>query len=251
LQIPDALFYLAAVPAVFIVGLSKAGVGAGMGLLAVPILSLVVSPAQAAGILLPILCLMDLLGFRQYRKFLDFALFKSLLPGALLGIAVAAATFRYISVPALQFMIGLECLLFAGNQLLNRNRIAAALPSERNAVKAFVFGSLSGFTSTVAHAGSPPLAHYLVPLRLEKLHYVAVSVCFFTAVNYFKLVPYAWLGLINLNDIWISLSLVPIVPVAFWVGVRVVKGVPEIWFFRILIWSLFFLGIRLLWQALA
>jgi uncharacterized protein len=250
LLIPEVTFYLAAVPAVFIVGLSKAGVGAGMGLLAVPILSLVVSPAKAAGILLPILCLMDLLGFRQYRKYLDWELFKSLLPGSVLGIAIAALTFRFISVSALQFMIGLECLLFAGNQLVNRRRIAAAHPSRRTALKAFVFASLSGFTSTVAHAGSPPLAHYLVPLRLEKLQYVAVSVCFFTAVNYLKLVPYGWLGLINFSDIWISLSLMPIVPAAFWLGVRVVKRVPEIWFFRILIWSLFLLGIRLLWQAL-
>ncbi len=222
-----------------------------MGLLSVPILSLVVSPAQAAGILLPILCVMDILGFREYRKYLDLSLYKSLLPGAVLGIGLAALTFRYISVQALQAIIGIECLLFASNQLINRRRIALAQAAPLHAKKAFVASLVSGFTSTVAHAGSPPIAHYLVPLRLEKLHYVAVSVCFFTTVNYLKLVPYAALGLLNFQDVLISVSLLPIVPVAFWLGVRVVKRVPEVWFFRILIWSLFFLGIRLLWQALA
>jgi uncharacterized membrane protein YfcA len=102
----------------------------------------------------------------------------------------------------------------------------------------------------VAHAGSPPIAHYLVPLRLEKLRYVAVSVCFFTTVNLLKLFPYGVLGLLNFDDLLISLVLLPIVPVAFWVGVRVVNRIPEVLFFRILIWGLFLLGFRLLWQAL-
>jgi uncharacterized protein len=151
--ITDLTFFFAAIPAVFIVGLSKAGVGAGLGLLSVPLLSLVVSPAQAAGILLPILCVMDFLGFREYRKYLDLRLYKSLLPGAVLGIAIAALTFRYISVQALQLIIGVECLLFAGNQLLNRKKLALTEAAPLDARKAFVASLVSGFTSTVAHAG--------------------------------------------------------------------------------------------------
>ena len=37
------------------------GTGAGLGVASVPLMSLVMSPVQAAGILLPILCLMDLI----------------------------------------------------------------------------------------------------------------------------------------------------------------------------------------------
>ncbi|MGB0282895.1 MAG: sulfite exporter TauE/SafE family protein, partial [Neptuniibacter sp.] len=59
-MITDPLFYLAAIPAVLIVGISKGGFGGGLGLIAVPMMALVISPVQAAAIMLPILCIMDL-----------------------------------------------------------------------------------------------------------------------------------------------------------------------------------------------
>src|SRR3546814_5523418 len=58
-MIDDPLFYLAAVPAVLIAGISKGGFGAGLGLLAVPMMALVLPPVQVAAIMLPILCVMD------------------------------------------------------------------------------------------------------------------------------------------------------------------------------------------------
>ena len=66
-MITDPLFYLAAVPAVILFGISKGGFGSGLGVLAVPLIAMVVSPVQAAAILLPILCVMDLLGLWAYR----------------------------------------------------------------------------------------------------------------------------------------------------------------------------------------
>ena len=58
----DPAFYIAAIPAVILVGLSKGGFGGAMALLGVPLLSLVVSPVQAAAILLPILIVLGLFG---------------------------------------------------------------------------------------------------------------------------------------------------------------------------------------------
>ena len=52
-MIDDPWFYAAAIPAIFVLGLAKGGFGS-VGLLVIPILSLAVSPVQAAGITLPI-----------------------------------------------------------------------------------------------------------------------------------------------------------------------------------------------------
>ena len=57
--------------------------------------------------------------------------------------------------------------------------------------------TVSGFTSFVAHAGSPPIAFYVLPLRLAPIVYTATMAVFFAAVNLSKWVPYAWLGLIE------------------------------------------------------
>jgi uncharacterized membrane protein YfcA len=58
--ISDPIFYLAAIPAVTFLGMSKGGF-AGVGLLATPLLALVLPPLQAAAILLPILILQDII----------------------------------------------------------------------------------------------------------------------------------------------------------------------------------------------
>ncbi len=43
-MITDPIFYLAAVPAVILFGIAKGGFGSGLGVLAVPLLAMVVSP---------------------------------------------------------------------------------------------------------------------------------------------------------------------------------------------------------------
>ena len=49
-----------------ILGIAKGGLAGGIGLVGVPLMSLTVEPARAAGILLPILMLMDLTALRTY-----------------------------------------------------------------------------------------------------------------------------------------------------------------------------------------
>ena len=54
-MLSDPFFYAVAVPAVLLFGIAKGGFGGGLGVASVPLMSLVMSPVQAAGILLPIL----------------------------------------------------------------------------------------------------------------------------------------------------------------------------------------------------
>ena len=65
-EVPLA-FYPVAVVAILLTGISKGGFGAAAGGLAVPILSLVVAPPEAAGIMLPILCAMDIFSVYAWR----------------------------------------------------------------------------------------------------------------------------------------------------------------------------------------
>ena len=63
----DPAFLVIAIVAVLVTGVSKGGFG-GVALLAVPLMSLVISPIQAAGIMLPIMIPMDFLSIWVYRK---------------------------------------------------------------------------------------------------------------------------------------------------------------------------------------
>ena len=81
-------FYLAAVPAVILLGLSKGGF-AGLSVLGMPLMALTIPPVQAAAITLPILIVQDMVSVWTYRRSWDRANLKILLPGAAAGILLA------------------------------------------------------------------------------------------------------------------------------------------------------------------
>ena len=66
----DLSFYVAAIPAVVLLGLSKGGFS-GVGMLATPLVALVISPVEAAAILLPILVVQDMISVIAYRATWD------------------------------------------------------------------------------------------------------------------------------------------------------------------------------------
>ena len=85
-MISEPIFYLAAIPAVLLFGIAKGGFGGGLGVMAVPLMGLAVSPIQAAAILLPILCLMDLCSLGAYRGHWLGPELRILLPASLGGL---------------------------------------------------------------------------------------------------------------------------------------------------------------------
>jgi len=246
--IADPWFYAVAVPAVLLAGISKAGLG-GFVMLAVPLMSLTIAPPQAAAIMLPILCLMDLLGLWAYRGQADRELLRWLLPGALVGVAIGALAFKVLDARWVKAVVGIECLAFALHRLVLDLRGGLPPPAPRAAGPGAFWGGVSGFTSTIAHAGGPPLMQYLMPLRLDKQRFVGTTVIFFTAVNYVKLVPYAAIGLFDRANLGTSLALMPLVPLGYALGLALVRRIPERPFYLLLTGSLLLVGARLCWEA--
>ena len=87
-MITEPLFYLVAIPAVFLLGLSKSGFGAGFGSLGVPLMALAVPVPQAVAIMLPLLLIMDALGLKALWHERDAALLRLLVPAGLLGTVI-------------------------------------------------------------------------------------------------------------------------------------------------------------------
>lgn len=249
-MITDPAFYAVAVPAVLLAGVGKAS-GNGLGMVAVPLMALTVSPVVAAAVMLPILCAMDLLGLWAWRGRADRAVLASVLPGALLGIVVGALVFFTLDARWVKLILGLEALAFALQRIVARHAIAAAAARPVSHLHGGFWGVLSGFTSTLAHAGSPPLMQYLLPLKLDKERLVATTVIFFTLVNFTKLVPYGLLGLLDASGLTTALVLAPAVPLGYQAGVWLVRRLSEVWFHRLLVGSLLLIGVKLLWDVVA
>lgn len=247
-MLSDPLFWAVAVPAVLLAGISKAS-GSGLGMIAVPLMALGMAPATAAAIMLPILCAMDLLGLWAWRTRADARVLRTLLPGALLGILLGTLAFFALDVRWVKAILGLESVAFALHRIVARHRIAAAAPRGPSAALGNFWGALAGFTSTLAHAGNPPLMQYLLPLKLDKERLVATTVIFFTVVNAAKLPPYWAIGLFDVSGLAASLALAPLVPLGYWAGLRLVGWLSEAAFHRLLVGSLLLIGVKLIADA--
>ncbi|MEY2874810.1 MAG: hypothetical protein RLZZ373_2181, partial [Pseudomonadota bacterium] len=100
------MFYAAAVPAVFLMGLSKSGFGAGFGALAVPLMALTIPVPQAAAIMLPLLCLADFSGLAALARHADWRLLRFLIPAGLLGSLIGWASFGMLPVKVVAGIVG-------------------------------------------------------------------------------------------------------------------------------------------------
>ena len=248
-------FYPIAVLAILLTGISKGGFGAGSGGLAVPLMSIFIAPPEAAGIMLPILCAMDIFTVHAYRRSWSRSHLAAMLPGALVGIAAGAFAFGTLPVNAIRLLLGMISVTFAINQGFGLSaRLAARLERERDKpgrVAGAFWGGLSGFTSTLAHAGGPPFAVYMLPQKLDKSLLVGTSAVFFLVVNYVKLVPYAFLGQLNAGNLTTALAFAPLAPVGIWMGVWLHARVSDRVFYRISYVLLFVTGAKLIWDGVA
>ena len=246
-MITDPWFYAVAIPAVLLMGLSKSGFGAGFGALATPLLALAVPVPQAAAIMLPLLLVMDGFGVKALFLQRDRALIRLLLPAGLVGTVLGALSFGVLAPKVVAGIVGGLTLAFLAQRLLFPPRADSKPPPKW---LGFGLGIASGFTSFVAHAGSPPVSAYVLPLRLSPITYTATMATFFAAINLSKWVPYAWLGLIDMRNITTSLALVPLAPIGVWVGVRLVPYIRPVLFYRLVYAGMFLTGAKLLWDGL-
>lgn len=250
-MIDNPWFYAAAVPAVLMFGISKGGFGGGLGTLAVPLMALVVSPVQAAGILLPILCLMDLLSLWAYRRKWIWTELRVLLPASLLGIGIGTWLFGYMSAAVIRLIIGIVAVVFTVHYIFARRKRPRGNLPDFPQTAGWIGGGVAGFTSFIAHAGGPPINMYLLRRPLNRTDFVATTVLFFAVVNYVKLIPYAWLGQLQTGNLLTSLVLAPLAPVGVMIGVYLHKRVSDRFFFGVVYVLLFFVGLRLIVDGVA
>ena len=105
-MITDPLFYLLATVAVILLGLSKGGFF-GLGVMALPLMSLEVPPLQAAAIILPTVLAQDALTVWTYRRDWSAWNLKIMIPSMAAGIAVAGLFAASLSAAHIRLAIGL------------------------------------------------------------------------------------------------------------------------------------------------
>ena len=249
-HLPDypTVFWLAATAAVLLVGISKGGFGSGIGVAATPLIALTISAAEAAALLLPLLLVADGFAMRHYFWRFDKRNLIHLLIGALTGIVLGWFFFGYFSSSdrILKLGIGILALSFVLFQLFRTMIVGSAAQRTPHPRQGIFWGTVSGFTSTLAHVGGPPVLMHLLPQKLPRDIFVGTTVIFFTIVNLVKLIPYSHLGLLRLDNLTVVVLLAPLAYVGVKIGVMLNRRFTDLWFNRVIYFVLTLTALQLI-----
>ena len=211
------LFYLMTALVALIIGLSKGGLGGMPGALATPLMALVMPADQAIGLLLPILMLADVFAVALHWRRWNGRLVWLLIPGAVVGVTIGTYFITNAPTRTLQIALGVIVLLFAIYKIFEK-RILGLFHYKPRDWQGLVAGTITGFSSALAHTGGPPVSVYLLMQDILPGVFNATAAIFFLILNWIK-VPYYWYaGLFNFQLLWQVAWILPLVPVGVWLG---------------------------------
>ena len=234
---------------VFLICFMKGAFGGGFSIVGIPLLSCVMDPVTAGGLLAPLFIAMDLFALRYWKPSTwskpDLAL---LLPGLVIGIALGYLLFRVLDHRAVAIVMAVVTLSFVGIWLVSDPKVVIR---PRSSPKAVAAGLASGVTTMVAHSGGPPLAMYLLPLGLSKEVYAGTTSLFFTVGNAIKAVP--WLLLVRpAGNVWIVMAACLFaIPSGVWLGWRLHGKLDQRQIYRACHGLLAVTALKLLWDGVS
>ena len=234
---------------VFLISFMRGAFGGGFAIIGIPLLSLVMDPVIAGGLLAPLFIAMDLFALRYWKPSTwskpDLRL---LLPGLVVGIGIGYLLFRILDHRAIAIVMAVVTLIFVGLWFAGG---ATVTTRPRSSQKAVAAGFTSGITTMVAHSGGPPLAMYLLPLGLSKEVYAGTTSLFFTVGNSIKAVP--WLLLVRPGgNVWMLMAVCLLaIPSGVWLGWRLHGKLDQNQLYRACYGLLVVTGLKLLWDGVS
>ena len=247
-MITEWSFYAVALPAVILLGLGKGGFG-GIAILALPLLSMVISPVQAVALALPILMVQDLVSVWAFRRDYSLENLKILMPGGCIGLLLGYLTAAHVSSAVVLIIVGVISLGFVFYSVF-RHVPENEPPRPADWTRGSFWGTIAGFTSFIANAGGPAYQVYIVPQQLPPKIYAGTGAIYFAIFNYTKFFAFMNLGFMPKQILLTSAALFPLAIVSTMAGVWLVKRVPLKIFFKIIYAFTFIMGVKLMWDGL-
>lgn len=234
---------------VFLICFMKGAFGGGFAIVGIPLLSLVMDPVKAGGLLAPLFIAMDLFSLRYWKPSTwSKPDLKLLVPGLVAGIGIGYALFRFLDHRAIAIVMAAITLTFVALWFKSGGQVKVR---PRSSPKAVAAGLSSCITTMVAHSGGPPLAMYLLPLGLSKQLYAGTTSMFFTVGNILKAVP--WLLLARpTGQVWILMGICLLaIPSGVWLGWRLHEKLDQRQMYRASYSLLILTALKLLWDGVS
>lgn len=208
------------------IGMSKTGVQ-GIMLMIVPLMAMAFGAKESTGVILPMLCMADIIAVAYYKRIADWKVVAKLLPTAILGFFLAIGVDNMIPNGQFRQLMGwtlmLALIVMIWSEIFGK---------ENRWMKkwwyAAIFGLLGGFTTMIGNAAGPVMSVYLLSMRKEKMEYIGINAWFFLVVNLLKvpLQAFVWDN-ITWDSLQLNLVMLPVIGIGSLIGICVVKLLPE------------------------
>ncbi len=209
----------------FIIGLAKAGLK-GVEMLNVTIMAIVFGGKASTGIVLPLLCLADILAVIYYNRHAQWSHFWKLIPWIITGILIGVYVGKDLDELLFRRIMAIIIVLTVIIMLILELRKSVTLPSNR--LFGANMGLIAGFTTMLGNLAGSFSNIYFLAMRVPKNNFIGTAAWIFLVINFFKL-PFQvifWKN-INVTSLYIDLLLVPALFLGFWAGLRIVSKIKD------------------------
>ena len=205
--------------------MSKAGLK-GIGILVVILLAFVYEAKASTGILLPMLIIADIIAVVYYRRAVQWDYLKRFLPwmivGVLFGTYVGKGMPEEILKKGMAIIILISVLIMFAWERYDKNKIPDTLWFTGS------MGFAAGFTTMIGNLAGAFSNIFFLASRIPKIEFIGTAAWLFFFINLLKLPFHIWSWkTIDLDTLYINLTLVPGIIVGFYIGLKIVDKFKE------------------------
>lgn len=233
--LPDPRLWWVLIACSILVGFSKTGIAVG-GAVVVPIMAIAFGARPSTGLLLPLLCIADLGAIIYYRRSCSWYHLVRLLGWAVVGLFVGIVIDHFVPLSMFKYLLAFSIMISVAVLLLNELRKRKGDKPQKGWVLS-IYGIMGGFATMIANAAGPIMSVYLLSIKMPKMLFVGTSAWFFMLLNYTKLPLQIWVwDNIHYDSILAGLVMIPFIALGSWLGVILIKKLPENLYRHLVIW---------------
>jgi hypothetical protein len=209
-----------------LIGMTKAGLR-GVAILAIPIYATIFGGRPSSGIVLPLLITGDIFAVIYYSPHARWSYVLKLLPWSLTGVILGLIVGGSISDESFTILMAILILVSIGI-LVYRELRPGEISVPDTWWMAAILGVAAGFTTMIGNAAGSLMTLYLLAMGLPKSEFIGTGAWYFFIVNVLKVPLHAafW-ETITWQTLALDLMIVPAILLGAFVGLAIVKRIPE------------------------
>jgi len=208
-----------------LIGMAKVGIN-GLGMIAVPILAIVFGGRSSTGIMLPILIMADIFGTYYYHRHAQWSHLIKLLPSAIVGVILGTYVGQFINDDLFKTIMGIIIFASVGILLWLEKSKNRKVPEGQ--WFAILIGILLGFTTMIGNLAGAVMSLYLLVVHMPKNKFIGTVAWFFIIINVIKIPFHVFVWkTIDWNTVLLDLTLLPVVALGAFLGIKVVQGISD------------------------